>query len=59
MIRTLSGSLAAAVTDRRGVSAMEYALLMTGIIIGVSTAVAVLQPGLALIFGTLATKLPT
>lgn len=59
MIRILSASVVVAANNRKGVTAAEYALLMTGFIIAIGTAVSVLKPGLELIFGTLAIMLPT
>jgi Flp pilus assembly pilin Flp len=59
MIRIPAASIVAAASDRKGVTAAEYGLLMLGFIIGIGTAVSVLTPGLKVIFGKLATILPS
>ena len=42
MIRTLIASAAAAMTDRKGVTAAEYAVLATGIVVAVGAAASLL-----------------
>lgn len=59
MIRFQIAALTAAIRNDKGVTAAEYAILATGIIIAIGTALAVLTPGLTAMFGTLITKLPS
>ena len=51
MIRSLMSTTARAVTDRKGVTAAEYAVLAAGIILAVTAAVAGFGPGLTAKFG--------
>lgn len=53
MIRTLIASAAAAATDRKGVTAAEYAVLATGIVVAVGLAATALGGRISAIFAGL------
>lgn len=57
MIRFQIAALNAAIRNDKGVTAAEYAILATGIIVAVSAAMAVFAPGLRAVFTALVTKL--
>lgn len=53
MVRIAFAAAAAAVADRKGVTAAEYAVLAVGIVLVVSTAAAALGTRLTKVFGTI------
>jgi Flp pilus assembly pilin Flp len=50
MIRSLFASAAAAVADRKGVTAAEYAILATAIVVGLGTVVGLFSDRLEAVF---------
>ena len=57
MIRSLFAATKCAIVDRKGVTAAEYAILATGIIIAVGVAITAFAPKLEGMFTTISGKL--